>query len=212
MDYYMSQILIMSNTFVPYGFVSANGASMTVAQYNALYALLGVTFGGSAGTTFMVPDLCGRVPMGMGLSQRDRIYNYTEGEYGGVTTTTITSNQLTAHSHIATFTPIGTIPTPVTVTVGVNSDAASTTTVANPKNNVIAKGVDNSNNPLKNFSTAGATAGSLLGGVTVSGGGGLTGGTVENSVAGLSQPFSLMQPYVVINYVLCISGIFPVRQ
>jgi len=212
MDYYLSEILIMSNTFVPYGFLSANGSTLTLSQYSALYSLMGVTFGGNGSTNFMIPDLCGRVPMGMGLSQRDRIYNYTEGEYGGVANTTITSNQLPAHSHAATFTPTGTVPTPVTVTIGVNSDAASTTTVANPKNNVIAKGVDNSNNPLKNFSTAGATAGSLLGGVTVTGGGGLTGGTVENSIAGLSQPLSLMQPYVVINYILCVSGIYPDRQ
>ena len=208
MDYYLSEILIMSNTFVPYGFLSANGSAVTISQYNALYSLLGVTFGGNGSTNFMIPDLCGRVPMGTGLSQRDKIYNYTEGEYGGVTSTTITSNQLPMHSHTAIFTPTGTVPTPVTVTIGVSTD--STSNVPNPKNNVISKIIDSTNNTCKGFTPA-ATASSFLGGVTVSGGG-LTGGTVTNGISGMSSSMSLMQPYVVINYVLCVSGIYPVRQ
>ena len=209
MDYYLSQILIMSNTFVPYGFLSANGATLTLSQYSALYSLLGVTFGGNGSTNFMIPDLCGRVPMGMGLSQRDRRYNYSEGEYGGVANTTITSYQLPAHTHDATFTPTGTVPTPLAVTIGVSTDSASN--VPNPKNNVISKIIDSTNNTCKGFTPA-ATASSFLGGVTVSGGGGITGGTIENSIAGLSQPLSLMQPYVVINYVMCVSGVYPDRQ
>lgn len=203
----MSEILIMSNTFVPYTFLSANGATLSIAQNSALYALMGITYGGNATSNFLIPDLCGRVPIGMGLSH-DNVFNYSEGGYGGGTTHTLTYNELAAHTHLATFTPTSNESSPITVQIGVNTSANAN--VQDPTGACLGKAVDGSNKVAKVYSSNPVTPDAYLGGVTVTGGT-FSGGTVVNAAAGASQQFSIMQPYLVINYCLCVSGVFPSR-
>lgn len=200
----------MANTYAPIDTIEANGATLTITQYNALYALMGTTFGGNGSSNFLIPDLCGRVPIGMGPSKRDGIFSYTEGQYAGATSMTMNANYMAPHNHSAIFTPTTTESTPLSVTIGVSTDTSKN--VPSPSGNVISKGVDASGNNLKNFTTGGATSGAYLAGVTTSGGGGgITGGVVTVGINGVGMPFSLMQPYVVINYCMVTSGIFPSR-
>ncbi len=64
MDYYMGEITMFGFSWNPMNFALCNGATMQIQQFSALYALLGVTFGGNGTTNFMLPNLNGRVVVG----------------------------------------------------------------------------------------------------------------------------------------------------
>lgn len=97
MDPFISEIFMAGMNFAPRGYVSCSGQLMSIAQNTALFSLLGTTFGGNGQTTFAIPDLRGRVPMGMGngpgLTPR------TLGEVGGTEAVTLISTQIPAHTH-----------------------------------------------------------------------------------------------------------------
>ena len=79
----------------PSGWLICNGASVSQAAYPALYAVIGLTYGGSGGN-FNLPDLRGRVPVGLNASDSD--FN-TLGETGGAKTHTLTTSEMPIHSH-----------------------------------------------------------------------------------------------------------------
>jgi len=96
-DPFIGEIRMFAGTFAPQGWAFCDGQLLTISQYNALFSLLGMTYGGDGRTTFGLPDLRGRLPIhqgtGPGLSNR-RI-----GESGGQENVTLTTAQLPAHSH-----------------------------------------------------------------------------------------------------------------
>lgn len=101
MNYYLALIFHFAGNFAPRGSFFCHGQLLPISEYDAVFALLGTTFGGDGMTTFALPDLRGRVPVhagtGPGLSTR------TLGEMSGTEAVTLTSNQLPAHSHGATM-------------------------------------------------------------------------------------------------------------
>jgi microcystin-dependent protein len=89
---YMSEIRIMSFNFPPKGWAFCNGQFLPINQNQALFSLLGTTYGGNGQTTFALPDLRGRVPIHMGAG-------FIEGEAGGQEAHTLTLSELPAHTH-----------------------------------------------------------------------------------------------------------------
>ena len=83
--------------FAPRGFAFCQGQILSIAQNTALFSLLGTTFGGNGQTTFGLPDLRGRVPMGQG--QGPGLSNKNLGEQAGTETVTLLAAQLPAHNH-----------------------------------------------------------------------------------------------------------------
>ena len=81
------------------GFTLANGASLPVNQYAALFSLIGNTYGGNQ-TAFLLPDLRGRVVVGAGTDSTGNIY--LPGQKGGAISVKLTSSQLPAHYHTLT--------------------------------------------------------------------------------------------------------------
>jgi microcystin-dependent protein len=63
MDYFIGSIQLFPYTFIPYGWALCNGQMLQVAQYNALYAAIGCTYGGNNSTTFAVPNMQGLEPI-----------------------------------------------------------------------------------------------------------------------------------------------------
>ena len=109
---FIGEIMMFAGWFPPRGWADCNGQILPIAQYTALFSLLGTTFGGNGQTTFALPDLRGRVPMhlgqGPGLSSR------TIGEMGGAEAVTLLETQLPAHTHVARAdTGNGTLSSPV---------------------------------------------------------------------------------------------------
>ena len=94
---FLSEIRIMSFNFPPKGWAFCNGQILPINQNQALFALLGTTYGGNGRTTFALPDLRGRAPMHMGNG-------HTLGESSGKPSHTLSMTEMTAHTHVANAT------------------------------------------------------------------------------------------------------------
>jgi microcystin-dependent protein len=90
---FLSEIRIMSFVFAPKGWALCNGQLLPINQNQALFSLLGTTFGGDGRVNFALPDLRGRVPIHVGSS-------HTLGERGGEQAHTLSISELPTHTHV----------------------------------------------------------------------------------------------------------------
>lgn len=91
-DPYLSEIKLFPFNFAPRGWAFCNGQLLPINQNQALFSLLGVTYGGNGQTNFALPDLRGRVPIHMGSG-------HNQGERAGEEAHTLTLNELSTHVH-----------------------------------------------------------------------------------------------------------------
>jgi microcystin-dependent protein len=96
---YIAEIRLFGGNFAPYGWSFCNGALLSISQNDAMFNLIGTTYGGDGQNTFGLPDLQGRVPVHQG--QGPGLSNYVLGQKGGAETVTLTVGQLPAHNHAA---------------------------------------------------------------------------------------------------------------
>lgn len=96
---YLGSIIIVSFNFPPKGFALCNGQLLPINQNQALFSLLGTTYGGDGRQTFALPDLRGRAPIHAG--QGPGLSNYVLGQTGGEETVTLDVSQIPNHIHIA---------------------------------------------------------------------------------------------------------------
>jgi microcystin-dependent protein len=163
---YLAQLMLVSFSFAPKGFATCNGQVLPINQNQALFSLLGTTFGGNGVTTFNLPNLQGRTPVGFNGG-------FALGQVGGEEIHTLTAAEVPAHTHQLQ---------------GVSGAANS----ANPAGNLFAAS-PGSNTP---YSPSGAVA--------------MKAGSLSNY--GGSQPHENHQPYLVMNWVIALQGIFPSRN
>lgn len=97
MEPLIGQIALFAFGRVPKNWMLCNGALLPISQYQALFALIGTTYGGNGTSTFALPDLRGRIPLHNG--QGPGLSPYTIGEVGGQETVTLISSQMPMHSH-----------------------------------------------------------------------------------------------------------------
>src|SRR5450631_3269662 len=88
---FLGEVKMVSFNFAPKGWAFCNGQLLPIAQNQALFSILGTTYGGNGQTTFALPNLQGRVPLHMGNG-------FVEGQVGGAQTVTLTSSQI-GHGH-----------------------------------------------------------------------------------------------------------------
>jgi len=176
---FLGEIMIVSFNFPPKGWALCNGQFLPINQNQALFALIGTTYGGNGQTTFALPNMRGRAPIHMGNG-------YELGQAAGQTSNTINSSQLPAHIHEIQKPPGGL----VTAKIKAGGTANQTT----PEGNYFATNASET----KRFSNR--SDASLGNGVP----------TVGN--VGGSQPHNNMQPYLVLNYVIALQGVFPSRN
>jgi len=93
-DPYLSEIKLFAFNFPPKGWAFCNGQLLPINQNQALFSLLGTTYGGDGQTNFALPDLRGRAPIHHGSS-------FNLGQRGGEEAHTITMGEMAAHSHLA---------------------------------------------------------------------------------------------------------------
>lgn len=119
MNYYLGEIIAFAGSYVPENFQLCDGTPLSIANNEALYSLIGLTFGGNA-STFNVPKMQGLVIVGTGMSKTKTVYNL--GASAGANTVALLAANLPPHSH------------------GMKASAANATT-GDPKNNYLAASV-----------------------------------------------------------------------
>jgi len=161
---FLSEIKVVSFNFPPKGWALCNGQLLPINQNQALFALLGTTYGGNGQTNFALPNLRGRLPIHMGSG-------HTLGEAAGSTSVTVNIQQLPTHLHTLQ---------------AVNQN--STTNA--PSNTVLFSNSTSSQayQPPANLVAMSPQAVSSVGG---------------------SQPHNNMMPYLVLNFIIALQGIFP---
>ncbi len=98
---YLGQVYLVGYPFAQRGFALCEGQLMAISQNSALFSLLGTLYGGDGRTTFALPNLAGRVPIGQGSGPG--LSTYQMGQTGGTESTTMTVQNMPAHTHGATL-------------------------------------------------------------------------------------------------------------
>jgi microcystin-dependent protein len=158
---FLSEIKIVSFNFAPKGWALCNGQLLPINQNQALFSLLGTTYGGDGRVNFALPNLQGRIPTHVGGG-------FTLGERGGETAHTLNISELPAHNHV----PSGSTAAP-------NAPSASGNLWATGNALLYAPASNSNMNPA---------------GISPTGG---------------SQPHENMSPYLVLNFIIALQGIFP---
>ena len=94
---YIGQITLFAGNFEPKGWKYCHGQLLSVSEYQALFSILGTVYGGDGRTTFGLPDLRGRTPIGQG--QGAGLSNYRLGQKIGAETVAITAATMPSHTH-----------------------------------------------------------------------------------------------------------------
>ncbi len=226
MEVFMGTVMAVGFNYAPRGWAFCNGQLMSIAQNSALFALLGTTYGGDGVTTFALPDLRGRVAAGgqpgqpgpglppMEMGQRAGTDSVTVIGTGNVTVN-ITAANLPAHTHPATLSLTGlTAETTVAASTG-------TAGVLAPATGSLLSGTAGGPSGAAIYvppASAGPTV--KLGGAetTISGTGSVTveantgGGQAIHAPVTTQAMTSIMQPYLGLNYIIALQGIFPSRN
>ncbi|MBV7454724.1 tail fiber protein [Acidovorax sp. sif1233] len=176
---FIAEIKMFAGNFAPRGWAFCQGQIMSIAQNTALFSLLGTTYGGNGQTTFALPDLRGRAPVGTG--QGPGLPEVTMGEIGGSPTHTLISTEMPAHTHAAP-----TIPASTTLGTLQAPGPGAMPAASNQRNaQYAASGTADTQLPMSSATTG---------------------------IAGGSQPFSIMPPYLGMNYIIAVEGIYPSRN
>ncbi|NQZ11751.1 MAG: tail fiber protein [Algicola sp.] len=211
MEFIMGGIIMFGGNFAPRSWASCEGQLLAISQNQALYAILGTTWGGDGRTTFAIPDLRGRVPAGIGRGPGLSQINL--GRHVGTETTQMTITQMPAHTHTAAFAGTGGGSGSLTATAKMFA-AGAAGDVSAPANNYLGDGKAGFNaaniyNATKGSDTLAADAIEVaLSGST----GGITGGTVTVGATGGSQKLNNIQPSLGMRYLICTQGTFPSRS
>ncbi len=96
-DQYLGEIRLFAGSFAPVGWLMCNGQLLPISENDALFALIGTTYGGDGVRTFALPDLRGRVAMSAGRARTGT--SYVLGQAAGTETVTLLTTQIPAHTH-----------------------------------------------------------------------------------------------------------------
>lgn len=203
MDAYVGVILPIGFNYPPYGTNFCDGTTFQVSQNATLFSLISNVFGGNGTTTFAVPDLRGRAIIGTGHSQvPNSTVNFTWGSHAGAETVTLMVANLAAHTHAASATISGG-STISGYLPGSQADGGSPT----PSATNFPAGVTGDGGG--NLTPYGPSDGNTRMPVTITGS--ISGLNITNSGTGSNAPFSIMQPYLALNYVIFAMGLYPPR-
>lgn len=97
---FIGNVILFGGTFAPVGWQTCDGSLLPISQYDALFALIGTTYGGDGQTNFAVPDLRGRIPVSQG--QGNGLSNYMIGQTSGFESVTLLPAYLPQHTHAIT--------------------------------------------------------------------------------------------------------------
>jgi microcystin-dependent protein len=180
MEGYISEVRIFAGTYAPLGWALCNGQLINISDSDALYSLIGTTYGGDGVSNFALPDLRGRMPVQPGLPPSGGS-NINLGQQGGSEVVGLTYSNLAPHTHTSqgTYAPAcgqgaGTSPSP--------------------------KGAYPANSGAKQLYNTVATPDKTMLGST---------SPVDFSPSGGTQAHENMSPWLALNYIICMEGVYP---
>lgn len=200
----MAEIRLFAGDFAPKTWSYCNGTLLAISTNQALFSLLGTTYGGNGVQTFALPDLRGRIPVGVGNGSNG-VSSYTIGEITGTENVGLLPTDLPQHTHPANVTSGAGQPSATATLFGIDNVGGQTT----PGGNFL--GMDGGGSGATTYSSSGTltamNAGSVaLSNVTLA----VPSATVN--IAGGSQPHNNIMPSLVLNYIICLYGIYPSRN
>ena len=177
---FLSEIKLFACNYAPKGWAMCAGQVLPINQNQALFSLLGTTYGGNGQTNFQLPDLRGRAALGRGGA-------HFLGERTGSEAVTLLATEMPAHTHTVN----------VSQFAGTPACRAAIATQRGPQNNLPAI---EANGVAATYSTEPPNAAQAAGSATVA----LSAGN-----AGGGQAHENRQPYAVLNYCIALQGVFP---
>lgn len=198
MNAYIGTIMIFAGNFNPRGWMLCYGQLMAISQNTALFSLLGTTYGGNGQVTFAIPDLRGRMLVGMGQGPGlDEVYI---GEQAGTNSVTLLTSNMPVHTHTAT------------VAAGAGTIAASLHAVSEAGNSVTPSGkylAASRSLAVSDYNSTGTVI--ALNSSSISN---ISYGTPEVTIAttGSDTSIDIRQPYLGLTHVICTQGLFPMRN
>lgn len=175
-DPYLGDISIFAGNFAPRGWAMCEGQLLPISQYSALFSIMGTMYGGDGRTTFALPDLRGRMPIGIGNGPG--LTSRRQGQKGGREDVVLTIGEMPNHQHsprLHAEQALGDKPTP--------RDNMLAGTASNP----YAAPVLNDNIPM-------------------------AADCITESAVGGNLPFDNMNPFIAMNFIIALEGIFPSRS
>jgi len=178
---FIGEIVMFGGNFAPRSWAFCDGQLLPISQNQALFSILGTTYGGDGRTTFGLPDLRSRVPIGEGTGPG--LTPRTLGAKGGAENVILSTNQIPAHNHVATSTANAVTP------------------------------AGNSNDAAGNFwaDDAGVSSGTYHTGPAT---GTMNSDAVQTEIQneGGGQSHTNVQPFLGMNFIIAIQGVFPSRN
>lgn len=186
MEEYLGVIRLYAGKVTPSNFKDCDGELLSISQYSALFLILGTTYGGDGKGNFALPDLRGRVPIGItntGLEPYPTP-NVFIGQSGGASSVTLAANNIPAGSY----------------TLNVSS-GNSTFSIPVAGGSIAVPGVGSGGhggtfNPTLGFNAASPNVA-------------LNSNSITANPTGPIQPVNAMPPYLGVRYIICINGIMP---
>lgn len=175
----LGTIKLFAGNFAPRGYMLCNGALLSINQNQALFAILGNTYGGDGRTTFALPNLNGRAPIGVGASNTGK--SVALGEAAGTPQTTILSTNL-----------------PSMVSQLRVSQSNATTSAPSSASSIAVSGTQAGREFIAVPSFVDAAPDTVI-------------NTASVTFTGQNLPIDNMPPYLGLNYIICVQGIFPSR-
>jgi len=184
MEEYLGMIKLFAGNFVPRGWAECNGQLVPIHQASNLFSLVETMYGGDGITTFGLPDLRGRIPVGLGNQPDGDAYK--QGVTGGSERIVLTTKHLPEHTHAAKL---------AMSTAAGDSGTPAADSVLGVPNYPDGRGAANSS--LYNKATADVANTKMI----------------SVDPAGLPSPdaIDLRQPYIGMRYIICMEGIYPSR-
>lgn len=198
MDEYLGVIRLFAGSFAPQGWMFCDGSLLSVFQNEALFNVIGITFGGDGKINFALPDLRGRVVVAVGTNPAVTPGSIFIGQTGGNATVALNSTNLPLHTHQANVTQ-----PQATLNVS-NGNATQNVPLAN--SSIASPGTTASGSFVGTLGFASGTTNTVpLQGNSLK----VTAPLVRNMETGTGTAFSVMPPYLGMHYIICTQGQFP---
>lgn len=181
---FIGEIKIFGFQFAPQSYNSCRGQLLSIAEYTALFSLIGTTYGGDGSVTFGLPDFQGRIAVGQG--QGPGLPNFDMGQKSGNVSTTLQTQNLPPHVHALNNV---TVQQAVNNTLSDIGEPAGAYPGTNNTNQVYAENATSPAVYMANNNVQGTT-----------------------DISGSGMPFDILNPYLVLNYCIAVEGIFPSRN